>query len=142
MERQGSQFVLTSFFTVPVDLGAGSLGVRDINLEVYLRSTTLNPQPIPFRLHDLQDLLMSSVQALRDRRPKLTTAILSSFPDICTAYLGMLHLETHLGVWNHRGHSDYLDERSDIVYKSAAKLHFRDFEKSAGLRFVGVFYDL
>ena len=37
MERQGSQFVLTSFFTVPVDLGAGRLSVRDINLEIYLR---------------------------------------------------------------------------------------------------------
>jgi hypothetical protein len=36
-ERQGNQFVLTSFFAVPVDLGAGRLSFRDINLEIYLR---------------------------------------------------------------------------------------------------------
>ena len=142
MERQGSQLVLTSFFTVPVDLGAGRLGVRDINLEIYLRSTTFNPQPNPSQQCDLQDLLTSSVQALRDHRPKLTTATPSSYPDLCTAYLGRLHLEIHLGVSNHRGRSGYLNERSDIVNKSAAKLHVRDFESSSGFRFVGVFYDL
>ncbi len=46
MERQGSQFVLTGFFTVPVDLGAGRLSVRDIDLEIYLRhniQSTIHP---------------------------------------------------------------------------------------------------
>ena len=35
-----------------------------------------------------------------------------------------------------------LNERSDVVDELAAKLHFRDFESSAGFRFVRVFNDL
>jgi hypothetical protein len=107
MERQGSQFALTSFFAVPVDLGAGCLSVRDINLEIYLRH---NIQSIisQVRQCDLQDLLTSFVQASQDRRLKQTTATPSSHPDICTAYLGLLRPETHLGVWNRRGRSGCL----------------------------------
>ena len=47
MEQQGKKFALTSFFAVPVDLGAGRFCFSDINLEINLRGTTLNLRPIP-----------------------------------------------------------------------------------------------
>ena len=50
MEQQGSQIALTSFFAVPVDLGAGRLSVRDINLEIYLRGTSVQHTIHPISL--------------------------------------------------------------------------------------------
>lgn len=35
-----------------------------------------------------------------------------------------------------------LNERSEIVSRLMAELHFRDFESSAGFRFIGVFDEL